>query len=127
MATIQESPHFVEYVTLLKQLRALISGGKGESEEADRLRDRMDEPWLHLTQEEIARIDALAAETEVPLTQREIEVLRQLAQGLTNREIAGALDISYETVKEHVQHILRKIGVSDRSRAATWAVRKQLV
>ena len=87
----------------------------------------MDEPWLHLTQDEIARIDALAAEIEVPLTQREVEVLRQLAPGWTNREIAVALDISYETVKEHVQHILRKIGVSDQSRAATWAVRKQLV
>jgi DNA-binding NarL/FixJ family response regulator len=127
MAAIQESPHFVEYVALLKQLRALISGGKGESEEADHLRDRMDEPWLHLTQDEIARIDALAAEIEVPLTQRESEVLRQLAQGLTNREIAVALDVSYETVKEQVQDILRKIGVSDQEGAATWAVRKQLV
>lgn len=127
MEEVQESPHFVEYVALLKHLRGLISEGRGESEEADRLRDRMDEPWLHLTQEEIARIDASAAEIEVPLTQREVEVLRRLAQGLTNRQIAGALDISYETVKEHVRHILRKIGVSDRSRAATWAARKQLI
>jgi len=127
MPDIQESPHFAEYVALLKQLRALISDGKGESEEADHLRDRMDEPWLHLTQDEIARIDALAAEIEGPLTQRESEVLRQMGQGLTNHEIAVALDISYETVEEHVQHILRKIRVSDRKGAATWAVRKQLV
>ena len=42
-------------------------------------------------------------------------------------EIADALHISYETVKEHVQHILRKIGVSDRTQAAVWAVRKELV
>ena len=47
--------------------------------------------------------------------------------GLTNKEIAQALHISYETVKEHVQHILRKIGVSDRTQAAVWAVRKGLV
>jgi Na+/H+ antiporter NhaD/arsenite permease-like protein len=40
---------------------------------------------------------------------------------------AQALGISYETVKEHVQHILRKIGVSDRTQAAVWAVRKDLV
>ena len=69
----------------------------------------------------------LSADVEVPLTQRESEVLRQLAYGLTNKEIANALHISYETVKEHVQHILRKIGVSDRTQAAVWAVRKELV
>ncbi len=69
----------------------------------------------------------LTNDVEVPLTQRESEVLRQLAFGLTNKEIALALHISYETVKEHVQHILRKIGVSDRTQAAVWAVRKGLV
>ena len=69
----------------------------------------------------------LAADVEVPLTQRESEVLRQLAYGLTNKEIAQALHISYETVKEHVQHILRKVGVADRTQAAVWAVRKNLV
>ena len=50
-----------------------------------------------------------------------------MALGLTNKEIAKMLGISYETVKEHVQHILRKIGVSDRTQAAVWAVRKKLV
>ena len=68
-----------------------------------------------------------SADVEVSLTQRESEVLRQLALGLTNKEIAQALSISYETVKEHVQHILRKVGVSDRTQAAVWAVRKGLV
>ncbi len=85
------------------------------------------------TRDELRRVTGalatprLAADVEVPLTQRESEVLRQLAYGLTNKEIAGTLHISYETVKEHVQHILRKIGVSDRTQAAVWAVRKQLV
>ena len=85
------------------------------------------------TREELRRVTGalatprLAADVEVPLTQRESEVLRQLALGLTNKEIAQALIISYETVKEHVQHILRKIGVSDRTQAAVWAVRKGLV
>lgn len=63
---------------------------------------------------------------EVPLTKREGEVLKQLALGLSNKEIALALEISYETVKEHVQHILRKVGVSDRTQAAVWAVRRGL-
>ena len=85
------------------------------------------------TREELRRVTGalatprLAADVEVPLTQRESEVLRQLAFGLTNKEIAQALHISYETVKEHVQHILRKIGVTDRTQAAVWAVRKGLV
>jgi DNA-binding NarL/FixJ family response regulator len=85
------------------------------------------------TREELRRVTGalatprLNANVEVPLTQRESEVLRQLALGLTNKEIAQALHISYETVKEHVQHILRKIGVTDRTQAAVWAVRKELV
>lgn len=69
----------------------------------------------------------LLDDMEAPLTRRENEVLRQLAHGLTNKEIAQALGISYETVKEHVQHILRKVGVADRTQAAVWAVRKGLV
>ncbi len=85
------------------------------------------------TRDELRRVTGalatprLSTDIEVPLTQRESEVLRQLALGLTNKEIALALDISYETVKEHVQHILRKVGVSDRTQAAVWAVRKGLV
>ncbi|MGD9647391.1 MAG: response regulator transcription factor [Pirellulales bacterium] len=69
----------------------------------------------------------LVDDVEVSLTKRESEVLRQMALGLTNKEIAQSLKISYETVKEHVQHVLRKIGVSDRTQAAVWAVRRGLV
>jgi DNA-binding NarL/FixJ family response regulator len=65
-------------------------------------------------------------ELDAPLTKRESEVLKQLALGLSNKEIAQALEISYETVKEHVQHILRKLAVADRTQAAVWAVRKGL-
>lgn len=85
------------------------------------------------TREELRRVTGalatprLAADIEVPLTRRENEVLEQLAHGLTNKEIALALGISYETVKEHVQHILRKVGVNDRTQVAVWAVRKGLV
>jgi DNA-binding NarL/FixJ family response regulator len=64
---------------------------------------------------------------EVPLTQRETQVLRHVALGLSNREIGRSLEISVETVKEHVQNILRKIAVNDRTQAAVWAVRKGLV
>jgi DNA-binding NarL/FixJ family response regulator len=69
----------------------------------------------------------LEADVDVPLTKRESEVLNYMTEGMTNKEIAVMLHISYETVKEHVQHILRKIGVSDRTQAAVWAVRNDLV
>lgn len=64
---------------------------------------------------------------DIQLTQRETQVLRHLALGLSNKEIGQSLSISIETVKEHVQHLLRKMGVSDRTQAAVWAVRKGLV
>ena len=68
-----------------------------------------------------------AGDKDVPLTNRETQVLRHVALGLSNREIGRSLGISIETVKEHVQNILRKVGVNDRTQAAVWAVRKSLV
>jgi DNA-binding NarL/FixJ family response regulator len=68
-----------------------------------------------------------ASDDTVPLTNREMQVLRHVALGLSNKEIARSLTISIETVKEHVQNILRKIDVSDRTQAAVWAVRRGLV
>jgi DNA-binding NarL/FixJ family response regulator len=56
------------------------------------------------------------------LTPREHEVLRLLAQGQTNREIAKSLVVSVGTVKVHVEHIIAKLGVSDRTQAAVRAV-----
>jgi DNA-binding NarL/FixJ family response regulator len=64
---------------------------------------------------------------DIPLTNRELQVLRHIALGLSNREIGHSLEISVETVKEHVQNILRKINVNDRTQAAVWAVRRELV
>lgn len=64
---------------------------------------------------------------EIPLTNREVQVLRHVALGLANREIGKSLDISVETVKEHMQNILRKLEANDRTQAAVWAVRKGLV
>lgn len=58
-----------------------------------------------------------------PLTGREMQVLRHVSMGLSNREVGKALEISVETVKEHVQNILRKLNVNDRTQAAVWAVR----
>jgi DNA-binding NarL/FixJ family response regulator len=59
---------------------------------------------------------------EVQLSPREHQVLQLLAQGLTNREIARALTVSASTIKIHVEHILAKLGVSDRTQAAVRAI-----
>ena len=58
-----------------------------------------------------------------PLSKRELEVLRLLSTGLSNREIAPVLFISESTIKTHVAHIIGKLGVSDRVQAAVWAAR----
>jgi DNA-binding NarL/FixJ family response regulator len=68
-----------------------------------------------------------AANHDTPLTNREMQVLRHVALGLSNREIGTSLGISVETVKEHVQNILRKIDATDRTQAAVWAVKQGLV
>jgi DNA-binding NarL/FixJ family response regulator len=57
------------------------------------------------------------------LTSREREVLGLIVQGLTNKQIAEVLCVSQATVKTHVEHIISKLGVSDRTQAAVWAVR----
>ncbi|BDG60252.1 response regulator [Caldinitratiruptor microaerophilus] len=61
------------------------------------------------------------------LTEREREVLRLVSQGATNREIAQALWLSQKTIKNHLTHIFEKLGVSDRTQAALWAIRSGLV
>ena len=65
--------------------------------------------------------------SDFPLTNRELQVLRHIALGLSNREIGTSLEISVETVKEHVQNILRKINAVDRTQAAVWAVKRKLI
>ena len=65
--------------------------------------------------------DALSPEGSAPLSPREEEVLREIARGASNKEIARALDIAETTVKIHVLHILRKLGLSSRVQAAVYA------
>ena len=64
---------------------------------------------------------------EETLTRREIEVLKLLAEGLFNKEIAYTLNISEKTVKNHVSNIFKKINVSDRTQAAVYAIKHNLV
>jgi NarL family two-component system response regulator LiaR len=64
--------------------------------------------------------------TEEPLTEREVEVLRLVAQGLTNQEIAEKLVISERTVGTHVSNILEKLHLANRTQAALYALREGL-
>ena len=66
-------------------------------------------------------------EIEEPLTPREIEVLEQLAEGLSNKAIAARLGISDQTVKFHVASICGKLGAANRTDAVRRAVRKGLI
>jgi DNA-binding NarL/FixJ family response regulator len=61
------------------------------------------------------------------LTEREMDVLRQIARGRSNKEIAQALSISESTVKGHINNILSKMSVSDRTQAVTTALRHGLI
>ena len=64
---------------------------------------------------------------DLPLTRREHQVFRLVGLGLSNRMIGECLHISIETVKEHVQNMLRKLEMRDRTEAAVLAVRKGIV
>ena len=82
------------------------------------------EPREVAERERRLRTPRLSTSLELSLSEREGEVLKLMTTGSTNKQIAVAMNISYETVKEHVQHLLRKIGLTDRTQAAVWAIRK---
>jgi two-component system, NarL family, response regulator LiaR len=65
--------------------------------------------------------------TDAPLTNRELEVLQYIAQGLSNREIADSMSVSIRTVTTHVGSILDKLHLANRTKAALYAVEQGLV
>lgn len=60
------------------------------------------------------------------LTKRELDVLRLISEGCSNKKISDGLSISERTVKNHISHIFRKIGVEDRTQAAVFAIRNKI-
>ena len=67
------------------------------------------------------------AEKIKSLTKRELDVLKLLAVGMFNKEVGKRLEISERTVKNHVSNIFKKLGVTDRTQAAVFAIRNNLV
>jgi two-component system response regulator DegU len=82
------------------------------------------EQWLIKQTESAARPYSDPGEPFHPLSSREMEVLECVTLGMSNKEIAGILGISHQTVKNHVTAILRKLGVEDRTQAAVYALRR---
>lgn len=84
---------------------------------------------VQLTPQAAARLMQVVSAPDSPedLTERETEVLRLLAKGMANKEIAHSLNISEKTVKVHVSNILSKLGVQSRTQATLYAIRIGLV
>ena len=103
--------------TLLDVLQCIATGNAAD-----------DQSLLCLIQETMQEtVDVRNLPPDFPLTAREAQVLRHIALGLSNKEIAKSLCISIETVKEHVQHVLRKINAADRTDAAVRAIKSGIM
>ncbi len=70
---------------------------------------------------------ANAAKSEDSLSEREVEVLRLMADGKSNKEIANDLDLSDKTIKNHIHHVFQKLKVTDRTKAVMTAMRMGLI
>jgi DNA-binding NarL/FixJ family response regulator len=106
----------------------LKSADGSELSEAIRRASVGDDTWTKRLLRQVSSalrlgLSSAGVDTDGLLTPRENEVLQLVTAGLKNKQIADELGISSETIKEHVQNILRKVGVSDRTQAAVWAVR----
>lgn len=103
--------------TVLK--KAILSIVNGESYIQPDLRP--------LLKKRLSERESSINENDDNLTKREIEVLKLLAEGLFNKEIAYTLSISEKTVKNHISNIFKKINVSDRTQAAVYAIKHNIV
>lgn len=101
--TVYNGEPFI-YPTLVKQFFSQVSQGDG-----------------------LKTLQQIAKRGEVHLTDREVEVLRLIAKGMSNLEIANKLYLSEKTVKNHLTNIFRKVNVSDRTQAVLYAIRRKIV
>lgn len=100
---------------LLKAVRA-VHGGAGF------LQAEITKPLLQRL-----ALESRAGAGRNPPSARELQVLELVGEGKSNKEIAGQLAISDETVKTHLRHLFEKLGVSDRAQAVAIALRQQLI
>jgi DNA-binding NarL/FixJ family response regulator len=122
----------LEDAAVINAIRAGAIGYLLKDTEADELRRAIKaaaQGQVQLAPQAAARLlrEVRAPEQPEALTERETEVLRLLARGLANKEIATNLSIGEKTVKTHVSHILSKLGVQSRTQAALYAARVGLI
>lgn len=108
----------VELEELADAIRAVAAGKTRIRAVSARARDRV--------RDEGVEFDALD-EAADPLTEREVEILRLIAAGMSNREIADAVGVAEGTVKNHTSNILSKLGVRDRTRAVLKAMERGIL
>ncbi|HSR34467.1 MAG TPA: response regulator transcription factor, partial [Anaerolineae bacterium] len=104
-------------------LRAIRAVAHGESLLSPTIAQKVLRQFSALPGEEAAGMAPLCDD----LTEREVEVLKLIGQGLSNKEIARQLTISEKTVKNHISNIFSKLHVADRTQAVLYAIRKGLV
>ena len=109
-AALLRSSRFVDAMNLVNEVRSAAT-------------DMQSSPLLTRADQLARTAKGRGAEQEPwhPLTSREFEVARKIAEGLTNAELADELSISPKTASSHVEHILAKLGVSRRAEIAAWA------
>jgi DNA-binding NarL/FixJ family response regulator len=116
------------YLGDVQALRALKAGAMGYLLKASLRRDLLDTiRSVHAGNRKVpAEVAAELAQHSMddPLTEREIEVLKQIAAGCSNKVVADRLHISEDTVKGHVRNILSKLNATDRTHAVTIALRR---
>lgn len=107
---------------LIKIVRTIAYGGFAIG---DQIHDQNGvEMWLDIQTGGFERPYSDPGEPYQPLSPREMEVLRLITDGLSNKEVALSLGISHQTVKNHVTAILRKLRVDDRTQAALYALKR---
>jgi DNA-binding NarL/FixJ family response regulator len=111
----------VEPKGLLRIIRE-VSGGKFVFG-AKVMNERELQTWIEQQVEGTRRSYSEPGSPFHPLSEREMEVLECVVQGMSNKEIAGLLGISHQTVKNHVTSILRKFSVEDRTQAVVYALK----
>lgn len=108
-------------VSLEQLVNAIHTVARGDSLVAPAMTQRL------LSEASMLRNDFVSLDRPDPLTDRETEILRLMAGGYSNREIADALRVAEGTIKNHVSNILSKLGVRDRTRAVLKALEFKLV
>jgi DNA-binding CsgD family transcriptional regulator len=118
--------HAAQLLELLANQAAILIDSVQMLDELQRKDQRLEQLVDQLLGE-TGRRPATSIELLAPLTRREQQVLELLVDGLTNREIAMRLVVEPDTVKDHVQSIIKKLGATDRTHAAVIAVRGGIV